>query len=246
MSIDPKDFLEQVLKKSLMLGVGLTIFLFFTFVRITSPVVLIFALPICILISYAFFYNQPIVYINKRAKEIDTEILFATRFMLIKIESGVPLFNALIDASKSYGVAGKYFQEIVDEVNFGKPIEVAVEEAREYSASLSFKAIMNQIVTALKTGADVRTALRAALQEIVHHQQIQVQAYGKKMNAIVMFYLVAGVVMPSLGVAMLIVLGGFLGLPLSLPILYGIVFFLALLQLSFVTIIRTIRPSIEL
>ena len=166
--------------------------------------------------------------------------------MLLKIESGVPLFNALIDASKSYGIAGKYFQEIVDEINLGKPIEIAVEEAREYSASISFKAIMSQIVTALKTGADVKTALTAALDEIMRQQQIQVQAYGKKMNAIIMFYLVIGIVLPSLGVAMLIVVSGFLSLPLTLGILYGIVAIIGLIQLTFLTFIRAIRPSIEL
>lgn len=246
MNEDPKDFLLKAVRQALMLAAGLTLFTFFLVARSGKFLLPVFTFPIAFLLGYRFLLNSPVVQIKKRAKEIDTEILFATRFMLLKIESGVPLFNAMIDASKSYGVAGKYFQEIVDDINLGKPIEIAVEEAREYSASPSFKAIMSQIVTALKTGADVKSALTAALEEIMRQQQIQVQAYGKKMNAIIMFYLVVAVVLPSLGVAMLIVVSGFLSLPLTQGILYGIVAIIALIQLLFLTFIRAIRPSIEL
>ena len=246
MIVDPKDFLRKVVRQSLMLAAGLTVFLFFILSKATGPAIIILIFPLCFVLSFVFFSNEPLVQIRRRAKEIDSEILFATRFMILKIESGVPLFNAFIDASDSYGVAGKYFKEIVDEINLGKPIEKAVEEAREYSASLSFKAIMNQIVTALKTGAHVSTALSAAIEEIMRQQQIQIQAYGKKMNAIIMFYLMMAVVVPSLGVAMLIVLSGFLNLAVSMPILYGIVLFIALIQFSFIFIIRSIRPAIEL
>jgi len=130
MIVDPKVFLQRVVRQSLMLSVGLTVFLFFILSKATGPAIIILIFPLCFVLSFVFFSNEPLVQIRRRAKEIDSEILFATRFMILKIESGVPLFNAFIDASDSYGVAGKYFKEIVDEINLGKPIEKAVEEAR--------------------------------------------------------------------------------------------------------------------
>ena len=245
LAVDPVEFLQRSFRNALIFAGG-TAFLFFLFFRERGVIAAPFGFVFGFMFTYSFFRSTPNVYINRRAKEIEREILFATRFILLKIESGEPLFNALIDAAKSYGVAGKYFQEIVDEINLGKPIEIAVEEAREYSASPSFKAIMSQIVTALKTGADVKTALSAALEEIMRQQRIQIQAYGRKMNAVVMFYLVSACVLPSLGVAMLIVLSGFVQFPLTAGILWAIVIFLALVQLSFLSVIRAIRPTIEL
>src|SRR3989338_3300084 len=57
------------------------------------------------------------VMIVKREKEIDRDVLFAGRFLLVKLNSGTPLINAIVDASKSYGVANKFFQEIVRDID---------------------------------------------------------------------------------------------------------------------------------
>jgi len=71
------------------------------------------------LLAFSIVMRVVDVEIRKQAKEIDKDVLFAGRFLLIKLNTGEPLINALVEASKSYGVANKYFKEIVREIELG-------------------------------------------------------------------------------------------------------------------------------
>lgn len=193
-----------------------------------------------------FFMNTPSVYIRRREREINKDIIFATHYLLIKIDSGAPLLNAMIDASKSYGVAGKYFKEIVDEINLGKPIEQALEDAAEYNTSKPFKLVLRQILNSLKTGVDVSTSLKKLLDDITKKQQIEIKAYSRKLNSIILFYLIIACVIPSLGIAMFIIFSSLMNLNIELSTLFVFLFFIILIQLFFILVIRSSRPMVDI
>ncbi|MFH1398519.1 MAG: type II secretion system F family protein [Candidatus Woesearchaeota archaeon] len=247
MDIDPKLFIRRNLISALYLSLGFTLMLFFIFSKNrTSLFPLLIAFPLTFMVFYLFFMGTPQVYISRRQREIDREILFATRYLLIKIDSGVPLFNAMIDASKAYGVGGKYFKEIVDEINLGTPIEDAIEQAQKFSPSRQFKLVMRQIENSIKTGVDVSKSLKNLLDEITREQQIEVKAYSKKLNSIILFYLIIACVIPSMGIAMFLILASILNLNLSGSNLFVILFFVGVLQVFFIFVIRSIRPTVDL
>ncbi len=198
------------------------------------------------LISYAFIINTPKGVIRKRQREIDKEVLFAGRYLLVKMESGAPLFNSLIDASKGYGVASKYFREIVDEINTGTPIEEALEEAKNYNASEKFRKILWQIMSSLKTGADTTGALRQTLKVIAAEQTLEIKEYGKKLNSLMLFYMVLAVVVPSLGMSLFIIMASFLQLKITIGYLVLVVILLSVIQLTFLSIIKASRPLVDL
>ena len=75
MIVDPKVFLQRVVRQSLMLSVGLTVFLFFILSKATGPAIIILIFPLCFVLSFVFFSNEPLVQIRRRAKEIDSEHL---------------------------------------------------------------------------------------------------------------------------------------------------------------------------
>ncbi len=190
--------------------------------------------------------NRPAVYIKRRRKEIEKEVLFAGRFILVKIESGQPFFNALEDAAKAHGVAGKYFQEIVDDITLGTPMEDALDTAIEYTPSDKFRRILWQITNSLKTGIDVASTLRATLHQITQEQIIEIKEYGRKLNAMAMFYMLIGVIVPALGITMFIIVGSFLELQISKPYLFVALIVLAFLQFMFMSMFKSIRPTAEL
>ena len=198
------------------------------------------------MLMFMFILNTPSVYIRKRQREIDKEVLFAGRYLLVKMQSGVPFFNALIDASQSYGISSKYFKEIVDDITMGSPIEEALDKAVEYNASHKFKMILWQMTNALKTGIDTTGSLKAVLDEITKEQVIEIKKYGKKLNSLAMFYMLIGVVVPSLGMAMFIIVTSFVSIQIKLTHLMLVAALLAFMQFMFLSMFKSIRPNVNL
>jgi pilus assembly protein TadC len=190
--------------------------------------------------------HTPDVYIRKRQKEIEKDVLFAGRFILVKIESGVPFMNALSDAANAKGVGGKYFKEIVDEINLGTPIEKALENAIDLTPSDRFRRVLWQITNSLKTGIDVADTLRGILQQIANEQMIEIKEYGKKLNSMAMFYMLIGIVVPALGVTLFIILASFLSIQISFRYLLFAAFLLAFMQFMFISLFKSIRPMVDI
>jgi pilus assembly protein TadC len=243
----PQQFMKRAVMFSLYAGFGIVLLLFFLFSKAgISIALLLVMLPLIIIICFFFVLQTPKGAMRKREREINKEVLFAGRYLLVKLESGEPLFNSLIDASKTYGVCAKYFKEIVDDINTGVPIEKALENARAYSTSKKFKKVLWQIVATIKTGTDVTNALRSTLKGIAQEQIIEIKQYAKKLNALMMFYMVIACVAPSLGMTMFIILSGFLNITISTLHFIAVIFFLAVLQLMFLVMIKSSRPMVNL
>jgi flagellar protein FlaJ len=164
----------------------------------------------------------------------------------VKVHSGRPLLNALIEGSQSYGVASKYFKEIVEDINLGTPIEKALDNAVKYSPSDKFRRILFQVNTALKVGIDVSIPLTNVIEEITAEQLTEIQRYGKKLNSLALFYMLLAIVLPSIGMAIFVVVGGLLGLPIDRDIFMVVIGVLVLVQLIFISIFKTSRLSVNL
>lgn len=243
----PRDFVARGLRLAIFSAISVTTLMFFMFDKLEVPLVwLLIVFPVSFFLTIMFIFQMPYGIIRKREREINKEVLFAGRYLLVKMESGYPLFNTLIDASKSYGVCADYFKGIVEDINTGTPIEEALEAAREYNPSDKFKRILWQIVTALNTGADVTDPLRATLKTITNEQILEIKAYARKLNALMMFYMVVACVMPSIGVTMFIIMSSFLQLEITTGHLFFLLFLLSVVQLSFISLISATRPMVNI
>lgn len=243
----PKQLVKKAILFSFSSAIAATFFIFVILEKqMSSLSILPLVFILVLVLVFVFMLQTPKVYIRRREREINKEVLFAGRYLLVKLESGTPLFNALIDASKSYGVAGKYFKEIVDDINIGTPIEESLENARKYNASKNFRLILWQIVTSLKTGAEVADSLRKTLNQITQEEIIEIKEYGKKLNSLVMFYMIIACVIPSLGVTMIVIVSSFMDLDIGMSHLFMILFFLAVIQFLFISLIKSARPMVNL
>ena len=207
---------------------------------------LYFVFPIVFVVLFFYFMNLPEAKIHQKEREIDKELVFAGRFLVIELESGVPLYNALVNVSKSYKEIGRAFAEIIEDVDLGATMEEAIEEEIKLTPSRNFRKLLWQVMNSLKTGADVTSSLNAVVEQITREQIIAVKEYGRKLNPLAMFYMMIAVIVPSLGVTMLIVLSSFLSYQLSLSFLLIIAFFVAFIQFMFVALVRSSRPSVEI
>jgi len=243
----PQEFVKKILLTSFYISLSLTILFFFIVDKQKISLLYLLAVfPLAYVVVFFFMMKSPTVGARKRMRNINKEVLFAGRYLLVKLESGTPLFNTLIDASKSYGVSAKYFKEIVDEINTGKPIEQALDEAREYNASDKFKLILSELVTSLNTGVDVSIPLRAVIDQITKEQLIEIKEYGKKLNAYIMLYMVLAIVVPSLGMTVFSIIAAFLSLELSMTFIIIAVMILSFVQFMFLSLFKSIRPMVNL
>ena len=193
-----------------------------------------------------FMLTSPKSGIRKRQREIDREVLFAGRYLLIRLQSGSPLITTLSDASKGKGPVAKYFGNIMYEIDTGTPLEEALENGRKYSASPKFKKLIWQLVVVLKTGAEITGSLRETVRAIANEQAIEIKAFGKKLSSILLFYMVVGCVVPSLGLTMMVILASFIGFPLSPVLLTIILVLLGGIQIAFIIMVKASRPMVDL
>ncbi|MGV8086136.1 MAG: type II secretion system F family protein [Candidatus Woesearchaeota archaeon] len=243
----PAEFVDDAIKKSFTMALMISILSAFLILKNNLPIALILLL---FVVSYGLFFmlmlKKTDVLIKKREREIDRDVLFAGRFLLVKLNSGKPLINAIFEASQSYGVAGEYFREIVEDIKVGTPLEDALERAYKTTPSKKFKKIIFQINTALKIGVDVTAPLEAILEEISQEQLIEIQRYGKKLNSIIMFYLLAAIVVPSLGITLFSIVASMMSIQLDLSAFFVILLFLAIVQVIFISIIKGVRPNLNI
>jgi len=240
----PKQFLKKTITSAFILAFGICVLFIGGMVKDLYIVLLTF--PICFIFLINYLIKVPDVKIRQKESGISREIVFATRFLMIEIESGVPVYNAFINVSNVYPVVGNYFKAIIDQIDMGTSMEDAINETLELVPSPNLRKILWQVLNSIKTGADVSGALNAVLDQIINEQKIEVEEYGRKLNPLAMFYMLMAVIMPSLGVTMLIIFASFIGITLKLPVLLTISGLLGFMQFMFYGLIKSSRPPVEL
>jgi pilus assembly protein TadC len=242
----PEDFVKRTFLSAFYMTTGIVVSLTLILAKfgVLKSIMVIF-IPIIFLILFSYMLKFPEVKISKKEKEISREIIFAGRHLIIELESGVPLYNALVNVSKNYEAIGVYFKEIVNKVDLGTSMEDALTEAVEYIPSNDFRRLLWQILNSIRTGSDISESLASVLEQIAREQTIEVRKYSRKLNPFAMFYMIIAVILPTLGMTILIVLSSFIQFELNLTIFLVIAGFLAFVQFMFLSMIRFSRPAVE-
>ena len=242
----PENFIKKTFVSAFYMATGLAVFLFLILAKFDLlKGVLFLIVPIIFFVMFFYMIRLPDVKISRKERDISKEIVFAGRFIIIELESGVPLYNAMLNVSKNYEVIGRYFKEITNKVDLGTSMEDALNEAAEFVPSNDFRKILWQIINSMRTGSDVAKSLYSVMEQITKDQITEVNKYGKKLNPLAMFYMITAVILPSLGITMLIILSSFIQFELSLTILLALAGFLGFVQFMFISLVKFSRPAIE-
>lgn len=212
------------------------------------PLVLVLA-PLFYVLAFIYAMQFPKVKSIMRAKKIEQELVFAGRHMLIELKAGVPLFDSMLGISREYGEMSLEFNKIVEKVTLGVPMGVAMHEVADSNPSKYFTRLVLQLANSLSSGSDVATALEASLDQISKEQIIELKAYGQKLNPLVMFFMIFGIIMPSLGVAFVIILVSFLGgsgVAFGSSALFGVLVAIGLVQFIFLSMMENSRPKFDI
>lgn len=245
---EPEEFVKRAIVSAFMLSFVLVILFGGGMLKaLGKPVTIpIASFPVVLIIASSYFLKTPLVLIRKKEKEINKEIVFATRFLIIENEAGVPLYDCFVNISKTYKAIGRYFGIVVESVNLGTSLEDSLNEVVNTCPSQNLRKVFWQILNTINTGADVSKPLNSVLQQIIREQQIEVEEYGRRLNPMAMFYMMVAVILPSLGTTMLIIFSTFTGFEIGLAILLTIAGLVGFVQFMFFAMIKSTRPAVEM
>ena len=246
----PTQFLERVVLSTFFLSIGLllvtAVFLWPGEITLTYVLLLLISIVVYPVLLFNYLMLYPDALIIKRQRKIDYELVFAGRHIVIALKSGLPLFDSLVGITKGYGEVSIEFNKIVEKVTLGTPVSQAIREIAQNNPSKYFVRVVMQIANSLATGADVGNSMEAVLDQIAEEQKIQLKEYGQKLTPFVMFFMIFGIIMPSIGVVLLTVLfsvvsAGVVGL--TSYILFLVLGLILVVQFLFLGMIESSRPK---
>jgi flagellar protein FlaJ len=246
LDIDPYEYSATVMITAL--------FYFFLFIFLflfLGKALAVNFFPINIILSLAaagfmlfsgLFY--PKIVIRRRMRELNKNLVPALRHLFIEVKSGVPLFNALAGVTKGYGEVSFEFKRVVKDINAGSKEIDALNDAVKRNPSFSFRRAIWQISNAITSGADIGGALQAIIEDLTKEQVTAIRRYGQELNPWTMIYMVAAVIIPSLGITFLVVISAFSGAVIPKIIYPLIAAELLGFQIFFMNFVKSKRPAI--
>lgn len=191
----------------------------------------------------AFFAYYPRVLARKIAEDVDKDLVYALKDLLLQITSGVPLFDAMVNISKSgYGTISKEFRKTVQDINAGEMQETALEKMALRTESEFLRRTIYQMLTAFRSGASLQAALKSVVKNLQQYQYSQVKSYTYELNLWVLLFIITAVALPSLGITLLVVLSTFGGFTVDEGVIIGLLAFSFFCEIALIEFIKSRRP----
>lgn len=207
-------------------------------------------LAFAVLFSGFVFFSQmayPKIHVTRRQRNIEKNLIAALQDISVQLNSGIPLFNIMTNISEEdYGELSEEFKMAVKKINAGMPEEEVLEELAKKNPSVYFRRTLWQISNGLNAGGDMAIVVKDSIKSLNEEQMIQIQTYGNKLNPLIVFYMLISVIIPALSITFLTIIASMIGLEKSMTMLIflGLFVFVVLVQIMFLGMIKSRRPSL--
>jgi len=193
-----------------------------------------------------FFTRYPRIIAGKIVEAVDRDLIYALKDLMLQINSGVSLFNAMRNVSRSgYGNVSDEFAKVVQDISTGEGQDKALEKMALRTESEFLRRTIWQIVTALKAGASLQGALYSVVQALHQYQSQNVKSYIQELNLWILLYIMASVAIPSLGVTLLVVLSTFGGIGVNEWFIISLLAACFISQVMLIEFIKIRRPVLR-
>lgn len=232
-------------------------FFIFIFIISTSLMALfginnfiLFGFSLAVLFSIFIFFSQriyPRIYASRKQRDIERNLIPALEDILVQLNSGIPLFNIISNiADANYSSLSLEFKEAVKKINAGQPEADVLNELGKKNSSPFFRRTLWQISNGMRAGSDMAIVIRENIKALNEEQLIQIQAYGSKLNPLVVLYMLLAVIIPALSVTFLTIISSMVGLSSNMIIMLfiGLFIFDVLAQIMFLGLIKSRKPSL--
>ncbi len=246
-NIKPRDYLAIAMLAS---GFWFLIMFTLTFPLFVSFSAGIFSIGISFVISFVAFLTilyYPQLIVVKRLRDIDRNLFFALRHIIIHIKSGVSLFDSIQSvASANYGMLSVEFGKVVKEVRSGTPLTDSLENLIYRNPSVTLRRVVWHMVNSIKAGVDIGESISIMLRNLSDERMVEIRKYGSELNPLALMYMMFAVIIPTLGLTFLVVFSMFSGFQIQQELFYMFLIVLAVFQFGFIGIVKSKRPQVEI
>jgi len=198
------------------------------------------------LLFLVILVKYPKILAQKRADEIDKHLIFAVKDLLLHTGTGAPLYNAIVNVSKSeYGEISDSFKEAILRINAGKSIDNAIEEVAKETDSEFFNKVSWQIVNTIRSGGNLRESLNSIINELTQNQRARISSYANELNLWSLIYMLFAVAIPTIGMTMMIILSSFADMGVNEITITAFVGITVVVQVIIINMIKARRPAVE-
>lgn len=205
---------------------------------------------IAFLFSAFVFFSQmvyPKIFISRKQKDIEKNLIPALQDILVQLNSGIPLFDIMVNISAAdYGVLSSEFRKAVRRINAGESEADVLNDLGKKNPSVFFRRSLWQISNGMNSGSDISIIIEDSINSLNEEQIIQLQTYGNKLNPMIVLYMLISVIVPSLSIAFLTIISSLINLPGNMIVLMfvSLLVFDVLIQIMFLGIIKSKKPSL--
>lgn len=194
-----------------------------------------------------FFLYYPRMLLKKSAERLDKDLVFALKDLLLQIDSGVSLFDGMVNISRAdYGSVSSEFRAVVQDINAGMPEDRALEKLAMRTESDFLKKSLWQIITALRSGSGAQKALESVLIVLEKNQRDQIKTYTQELNLWSMIYMVFAVAVPGLGTTIMIIMSTFAGVEINEALFITMIGACVFVEVVIIGFIKVRRPTVHM
>ena len=187
----------------------------------------------------------PKILLKKKIRNVERNLVFALRTLLVEIKSGVTLFDAInIIAQGDNGQVSNEFKKAVEKIETGSFQNDALEEMGDNNPSLYFRRTIWQLVNGLKAGSDISVIIKSLVDDLSIEKSNQVKKYGNSLKLLSLLYMMLGAIIPALGLTFLIILSTFPQIAITETVFWGMLGFIVVSQFMYLGIIKSARPTL--
>ncbi len=198
-----------------------------------------------LLIFFVLHLIYPKIVAKKTATKENKDLLFALRDMMMMVESGVLLFDAMKSVARSdYGHASKDFEKVIKKIDAGMPEREALKQLALTSESEYMKRASWQLVNALESGATVENALTSIVAALEEQMYRDIRNYSVNLNFLMLIYMLVAAAMPALGITFLTILSTFSGVGITAQTIWIVISASLIAQIVLIGYMIATRPEI--
>ncbi len=242
-------YTQMVILNSLVLALAAGMLFYAAAVRYkTTPLVQMWGALAAGAIFFTFYFLYVMLFpawiMRRKADEMDANLLFAVRHLVVQTSAGVPLFDAISSAASGYGEVSREFARVATEVNGGRDLSDALEDSATQSPSTYYRRIAWQIANSARSGYAVSGILTDLLDYLNYEQTSKLKKFGSELNVLSVFYLSTCMVMPTFGLIFIIVISSFSLITPNAQLLGMLAIVMIFFNLIFLGMIKSRRPMV--
>jgi pilus assembly protein TadC len=216
LKLNVKQFLILIFINAIMISFFSFLFLFIllwvTETR-TGLELFSFSFSLGIAIGFLLFIvslRSPSMIAGKKAQDIEKNLVFALKDILLNLNAGVPIHKAFISiANSNYGALSEEFAKVGRKIQTGTAIDVAIEKMALSIKSDFLKRALWQVVNVLRSGSSLKDALKSIIVDILNEQKSKIKDYAGELNMWSLVYMIFAVAVPTIGTTLLLIMSSF-------------------------------------